>query len=472
MFRKSIQAELFFSHFFAVLLVSGSIGTYFYYSATENVMQGLQDRLRYSAAMISQSIDASEIRNVRSGADTTLAEYQSNLEKLRSFRRMNTDIAYIYIMRRVGDQIVFVIDSDETNRQAVPGKIYQNIVPTLLKGFTGISVDDKIAKDEWGVFLSGYSPIKNGTGEYLIGIDMRADEVGKKFRDLRISGMISLTCSILLALLFSRYLARRFMIPIRLLIARCEAIAQGKWDERVVVRSGDELDQLVGAFNTMSDSLSTSEKSQREALEHLRRTRDELEIRVEQRTKDLREINERLSKEVIERVRAEQALEIAAMTDPLTGLLNRRATLDHFRHEIFHSQRTGDPFVVLLADLDYFKRINDTEGHDAGDRILIEVGRRLEKVVRGQDIVSRWGGEEFLIILPETAIDGGLVLGEKIRANIERELFSIENKKISLTLSIGVSEFVPGQTIEECIKTADEALYRAKNSGKNRVESV
>ena len=470
--RKSIQLELFFSHFFAVLLVSGSIGTYFFYSANENVMQGLQDRLRYSAAMISQSVDASEIRDIQSKADISRPGYLSNLEKLREFRRMNTDIAYIYIMRRMGDQVVFVIDSDETSRQAFPGKVYENIVPALFRGFTGISVDDKIVTDEWGMYLSGYSPIRNGMGEYLIGIDMRADEVGKKFGKLRISGIVSLSCSILLALLFSRYLAGRFMIPIRALMARCESITRGKLDERVIIRSSDELEQLVGAFNVMSDSLSTSEKNHHEALENLRRTRDELEIRVEQRTKDLKEINERLGREIIERVRAEQALEVAAMTDPLTGLLNRRATWEHFKHEVFRFQRTGDPFVILLADLDFFKRINDTDGHDAGDKILIEVGRRLEKIVRGQDIISRWGGEEFLILLPETAIDGGMVLAEKIRANIEREPFIVDGKKIPLTLSIGVSVFSSDKTIEECIKSADEALYRAKNSGKNRIATV
>jgi methyl-accepting chemotaxis protein len=268
---------------------------------------------------------------------------------------MNKDIAFLYIMRRINNRVVFVIDSDESDRQALPGKEYTEVIPALIDGFTGIAVDDKIYQDEWGAFLSGYAPIQNGMGEFLVGMDMHADDVEAKFRELRISGWISLSASIILALFFSRFLSRRFMTPIQILIERCNAIAKGRLDERIVIQTNDELEHLVQAFNSMSVSLASSERNQQQAFQDLRRARDELGIRVEQRTQDLKEVNERLSREIAERIRAEQALEVAALTDPLTGLHNRRAISDHLRHQAIQCEREKSEFAVLLADLDSFK---------------------------------------------------------------------------------------------------------------------
>ncbi|MBN2687007.1 MAG: GGDEF domain-containing protein, partial [Deltaproteobacteria bacterium] len=110
-------------------------------------------------------------------------------------------------------------------------------------------------------------------------------------------------------------------------------------------------------------------------------------------------------------------------------------------------------------------------GHDAGDLILTETARRLTSSTRGQDIVSRWGGEEFLILLPETAIEGGCVVAEKIRLNIARP-FLWEGKTLSLTMSIGVAAFEEGSSIDDWIRRSDVSLYKAKRAGRNRVEWV
>ena len=427
-FRLTIKKKLFLSHVLAVLLVSGSIGTYFYLNAAQSLMHGLKDRLQYSAALISRTVDAADLEHIKGESDMARPAYIATLQKLRAFRRMNPDIAYLYIMRRTGDRVFFVVDSDETEEQALPGEEYTDVIPTLVLGFTGVSVDDQIYSDEWGSFLSGYSPIKNGMGEYLVGIDMRAAEVADKFRRLRISGFISLGGSILLALLFSQFLAARFIGPINLLMRRCRSIAEGRLEEQVDVRTNDELDDLIGAFHTMSDKLASSEQKKREAYNSLKQARDELEIRVEQRTKDLKEVNEKLRQEITVRVRAERALEEAAMTDPLTTLLNRRAMLEYLKHEVARNQRSHAPFVLLLADLDCFKNINDTYGHDVGDHTLIEISRIIQKSIRGQDTVSRWGGEEFLILLPDTDLKGGVTVAEKIRNRVAEHLFSAGGK--------------------------------------------
>ena len=175
--RLRFGLKLFLSHFVAVVLVSGSIGTYFYVNAIGSLKQSLRSRLQNSAALLSQSIDARELDTVRTPADTQQEVYLRTLRNLRRLRRANPDIAFLYIMRRDPDnRIRFVVDSDETEKQALPGRDYPDAPNRLVAGFNGPSVDDEPYHDEWGTFLSGYAPLRNGKDLYLVGIDMRADE--------------------------------------------------------------------------------------------------------------------------------------------------------------------------------------------------------------------------------------------------------------------------------------------------------
>ena len=468
--KFTIQKKLFLSHFLAVLLVSGSIGTYFYFSAVNSLISSLQDRLKYSAALISNTIDAARLNKIRKASDISLPAYQEYLEKLRDFRHTNPDIAYLYIMRKEYGRVFFVIDSDETEAQALPGKEYIVHVPTLLEGFHAASVDKKIWEDEWGSFMSGYAPLKNGSGEYLIGIDMRADEVKHKLHNLRISGVLSLLCSIILAFIFSRLLSKHFTTPIQLLISRCSEISRGGFNEKLEFRTGDELDNLIAEFNSMSSQLWDSQKKNRTAEEALIQSKENLELRIEERTSELIALNSKLVQEISERKNAEARLEHAATSDPLTGILNRRAMVDQLKYQEARYQRNKNPFVILLIDLDHFKDVNDTYGHDAGDQVLIAVTDHLRQSTRSQDVVSRWGGEEFLILLPGTSLQGGAVLAEKVRQHIEDHIFMVGEQSVRLTLSIGVAEYRFGLTLNGCIKAADAALYRAKRLGRNRVE--
>ena len=172
-----IRNKLFLSHLLLVVFIAGTIGVYFYISASQSLLLRLQERLQASAALIGPMIDADEIRHLRGIEDTSRPDYINNLAKLRTLRRMNPDIAYLYVMRQEGEKVYFVLDSDETKDQALPGHEYKHRIPSLLQGFTAMAVDDKIIRDEWGSFLSGYAPIRNSQGEFLVGIDMRADEV-------------------------------------------------------------------------------------------------------------------------------------------------------------------------------------------------------------------------------------------------------------------------------------------------------
>ncbi len=465
----NISRKLFFSHFLAVLLVSGSIGTWFYLSAEDILIGNLQDRLKYSAALISQTIDSKRLEQIKDKSDITRDDYKEYLQLLRTFRRTNPDIAYLYIMRKIDDRAFFVIDSDETDAQAMPGKEYSQYVPTLMEGFLKASVDKKIYTDQWGSTMSGYSPIMNSEGRYLIGIDMRATEVKNKLYKLRISGILSLIFSIIFAIIFSKLLSSHFNTPIQLLVARCSSIAKGRLGERIDVQTGDEIDNLINAYNDMSTNLVESQEKNMRAENDLKKAKEQLELRVEERTKELVELTRKLVDEISERKQVEERLARTATSDLLTGVMNRRAMLEQLRYELVRHQRNKIPFVILEIDIDHFKDINDTYGHDIGDQMLIAVADCLLTSTRSQDLVSRWGGEEFLILLPDTNLQGGSIAAEKIRSRVAEEVFKSNGHQLRLTLSCGVAEYKQGQTIDMCIKDADTALYQAKNQGRNRV---
>jgi two-component system, cell cycle response regulator len=164
--------------------------------------------------------------------------------------------------------------------------------------------------------------------------------------------------------------------------------------------------------------------------------------------------------------RANEALAALASTDPLTGLLNRRRGWEILEYEASRSIRNAGKTTILLFDIDHFKSINDSFGHDKGDTILINVAEKLTRTLRKQDSCIRWGGEEFLVIMPETGLDGGYVAAEKIREDMEHADWDLGNQ--SLTISIGVASQSPGEDWNTTIQRADRALYEAKSSGRNR----
>jgi diguanylate cyclase (GGDEF)-like protein/PAS domain S-box-containing protein len=177
-----------------------------------------------------------------------------------------------------------------------------------------------------------------------------------------------------------------------------------------------------------------------------------------------------VARDITERKRAEQA-EALARRDSLTGLCNHRTFYDLLEGETVRARRFKRPVSVLMLDIDYFKRVNDTDGHQAGDMILRKLGDLLLRRARAVDHVCRYGGEEFALILPETDTQAGAEIAERLRDDIERERFIVNGgKPVAITVSIGVATY-PQQavTAEELIRAADVALYEAKHGGRNRV---
>jgi diguanylate cyclase (GGDEF)-like protein len=169
--------------------------------------------------------------------------------------------------------------------------------------------------------------------------------------------------------------------------------------------------------------------------------------------------------------RAEAASEMS-MTDALTGLLNRYGLQRALQRELSEARRYARPLSCLLLDVDFFKTVNDTHGHAAGDAALAQAARALAESVRGSDVVCRYGGEEFLVLVPETNARGALALAEKIRLAVSSMLFGDGERAFALTLSAGVAELRPDESGNDMIARADEALYHAKQRGRDRVEAA
>ena len=171
--------------------------------------------------------------------------------------------------------------------------------------------------------------------------------------------------------------------------------------------------------------------------------------------------------------KANQNLAALAMVDPLTDVANRRLLEQRLAEEFQRSRRYGRPLALLMVDIDHFKRVNDDHGHQIGDKVLSLLGRTLRQCTRATDLVGRFGGEEFLVIAPETGVDSARVLAERVRALVMRQNAEFEMQEQAVpgvTVSIGVATTEIGVADQQdLIKCADVALYRAKHEGRNRV---
>jgi diguanylate cyclase (GGDEF)-like protein/PAS domain S-box-containing protein len=173
--------------------------------------------------------------------------------------------------------------------------------------------------------------------------------------------------------------------------------------------------------------------------------------------------------DITDRKQLEQDLKHAALHDHLTGLMNRRFMMEQLKNLIYQYQRTQKVFSIVICDIDDFKSVNDNYGHECGDVILVEIANLLKNQLRKQDFICRWGGEEFMIILPQTPLKGAREVAEKLRASIEAKRITYHGHEIKVTMSFGVHQYDCADMPDPCIRKADMNLYKAKLAGKNRV---
>ena len=228
-------------------------------------------------------------------------------------------------------------------------------------------------------------------------------------------------------------------------------------DIPVIFITADESPQsLLNAFKTG-------------AIDYLKKPLDkaELLLRVENQLK-LNKVYAGLRRSNDELLEAYALLQQLATVDPLTGLENRRSLMDFSEVQLKLAQRYKSFFSILLIDLDYFKKINDTYGHLIGDEILKNIAKILKESLRNVDHIGRFGGEEFIVILPNTTLKNAVLVAEKVRDAIANFVHNIEEQNIQTTVSIGIASYNPlDDDVNQIIERADHALYTAKSSGRN-----
>lgn len=181
----------------------------------------------------------------------------------------------------------------------------------------------------------------------------------------------------------------------------------------------------------------------------------QLRAKIEYQNKCLKEANDELKR--------------YAITDPLTRLFNRREIISRIQNEMDRFERSGRKFSIIIGDIDYFKQINDTYGHRVGDEVLQKIAQIFLENIRKQDSVARWGGEEFLFVLPETEDHGALILGEKLKMAVQQGNFGDEGQGFKVTMTFGVCCYTVPQKADDFIGKADQALYIGKSNGRNQV---
>lgn len=168
-------------------------------------------------------------------------------------------------------------------------------------------------------------------------------------------------------------------------------------------------------------------------------------------------------------LQADAVLRHQACTDPLTQLSNRRSVLESLRREVAAAERSGRPLALAMGDVDHFKDINDRHGHHTGDNVLQAVAKVLRGGVRQMDLVARWGGEEFLVLLPGSDLTESVVVAERLRAQVAALVSTSPKGPVPVTMTFGLALMKPGESGEQLIARADQALYEGKQAGRNRV---
>ena len=226
----------------------------------------------------------------------------------------------------------------------------------------------------------------------------------------------------------------------------------------------DELDQFSELLDS-SDSIADMAGEVRKVIKDTRATEKAHRALGEELANTVKEVASLRNE--LDQVRQE------SLTDALTGISNRKAFDNTIEEAMQEASETGEPLCVLIADIDHFKQFNDTHGHLVGDKVLRFVAGTLKRCLKGKDMVARFGGEEFVVILPDTGLDGAKVVAEQIRKAVSSGKLKDQGSGESygrLTISLGASKYIDGDATKDLLKRADDALYRAKDLGRDRVE--
>ncbi|BAF59908.1 MAG: diguanylate cyclase [Pelotomaculum sp.] len=272
-----------------------------------------------------------------------------------------------------------------------------------------------------------------------------------------ISGFVAAVLVIAASLPLAVIIARKLTHPLELLSEGADRIARGDYGITFNLRSNLEIEALAENFNKMSLKL----KEERENLFRQVALLEEQKREISVQKEELARVNSRL--------------ELLSITDPLTGAYNRRYIISQLEQELAVAARHGLPLSLIMIDIDHFKKVNDTHGHQVGDEVLKDVVKVLSGCIRTADVLGRYGGEEFVVIAPFTGFQEALVLAERLRDTVSRWPFETTYGFLKLTISLGVTTFngkeehYHNSLIDRLLARADEEMYKAKAQGRNLV---
>jgi diguanylate cyclase (GGDEF)-like protein len=317
-------------------------------------------------------------------------------------------------------------------------------------------VHNELITDAHYQSLSGSVPILDEKNQTIavLGLDYSVGPELAKLHKLKSICFILIIVSLVFSLLISFFISRSLNAPLYKLHEAAQKVSQNDYTAIVDIKTRDEFGLLGQVFNKMLASIQTSFKK----LDLMNKN---LEGLVVERTQELLETNEELKLK-------NHKLEILSTTDMLTGLFNRRYIEEQIQIAINRSERYGQDMSLVMLDIDHFKLVNDTHGHDVGDEVLVSIAKILKENIREVDVAGRWGGEEFIILFQADNL-GAMANAEKLRTIInDQDHGDVGN----ITASFGYTQYIKNDTIETLIKRADQGLYKAKKNGRNRAETV
>ena len=230
-------------------------------------------------------------------------------------------------------------------------------------------------------------------------------------------------------------------------------------------KTATDLNQLKNQVQQRVDTIRTNMDEYREQEKKLLEAAEEKMEHLVQRLNEMEEETENLRKKVTEH-------NLQAFNDTLTGIPNRHAYEERLQQEYARWKRYQQPLAIMVVDIDNFKQINDNYGHRAGDKALRIIANQLQNMTRETDLIARYGGDEFVLLLPETSAKGALAIAEKLRNAVEKCAFHFREKKVTITVSCGISEYLSGDAPEDAFERADQALYKSKHKGRNQFSSA
>ncbi len=417
---------------------------FFYRESTAALHKEAGTKLARSAFLASGLINPLAHSKIKSADDSRGPQYRELAEKMQIFLAANPSIHRIYTLvpSLKRDKLRVIMDMGQKgSNSADVGTLWK--IPQSSKvmyGFSCAVFDPRVRADGNGTWISGYAPVKNADGKAiaLVGLDMSASEVAAAQQSIQTSTCLALLSALALATTLSLLLSSTVSRSINRITDATERLAEGNLDCSIPVNGSDELGTIATSLNDMAANLK------------------------ERQANMLRRAN----------------------TDGLTGLYNHRYFHDRLGQEMKRSLRYNRPLALLMIDLDGFKAVNDNLGHTAGDAVLKNFAATLAGAIREIDLVARYGGDEFAVIMPETSAEEALGMAERIRAVVDShsemsgETVMGEDARPGMantwkvSLSIGVAECpANARDGEALVSAADIAMYHAKHISHNAVSS-